>query len=112
MKSTGCIGVVLVFFLLTGCANPTDTEKPAMRALGQQATARDAISDEAIGVEARRRLELANPSASGGVIIEVSEGVVTLRGHVPTVAEAWRAEGVVRAVPGVREVRNEILVLP
>lgn len=112
MKNTGCIGGVLLVALVTGCANPTGSEKPAMRALGQQATAHDEISDEAIGIEARRRLELANPHLSGGVIIEVSEGVVTLRGHVPTVNDAWRAEGVVRAVPGVRDVRNEILVVP
>lgn len=106
------VGALLIFLLPIGCASVGETVKPAMRALGQEATARDAISDEAIGMEARRRLELANPSASGGVIIEVSEGVVMLRGHVPTVGEAWQAEGVVRAIPGVREVRNEILVLP
>lgn len=112
MNALRSLGRWLLATVLLGCAAPRNAEKPAMRALGQQATARDQISDEAIGNEARRRLALANRSASGSIIIEVSEGIVTLRGHVPDVQSAWQAEGVVRAVPGVRAVQNEMLVLP
>lgn len=41
---------------------------------------------------------------------EVTDGVVRLRGHVHSRALAARAEEVVRSVPGVQEVRNELVV--
>jgi osmotically-inducible protein OsmY len=93
-----------------GCAIQEPAEKPAMRALGQAAQPDPSGSDEAIGTEIRRRLEVADPAMTASVIVEVSQGVVTLRGAAPSATAAWRAEGVASAVPGVREVRNEILV--
>jgi osmotically-inducible protein OsmY len=101
---------VLVVAILAGCALNESTDKPAMRALGQAAQPEPGGSDEAMGMEIRRRLEIADPALTASVIVEVSQGIVTLRGAVPSVTAAWRAEGVAAAVPGVQEVRNEILV--
>ncbi len=95
---------------LAGCATNAPTDKPAMRALGQAAQPDPSGSDEAIGTEIRRRLEIADPAMTASVIVEVSQGIVTLRGTASAVTAAWRAEGVAAAVPGVKEVRNEILV--
>ncbi len=44
------------------------------------------------------------------VRVRVQDGVVVLRGHVHNRALAARAEEVVRAVPGVLEVRNDLVV--
>jgi osmotically-inducible protein OsmY len=45
-----------------------------------------------------------------GVIVEVDDGNVTLRGTAGTRAAAWRAEGAARSVKGVKSVVNQILV--
>ena len=80
-----------------------------MRAMGQAAAPEAGGSDEAIGTEIRRRLEIVDPGMTASVIVEVNNGIVTLRGSTATVQNAWRAEGAARAVPGVKDVRNEIL---
>jgi hyperosmotically inducible periplasmic protein len=98
-----------------GCTNPpakTDGPQPAMRALGEEVPASSQASDETIGVEIRRRLQLVDAATTAGVIIEVTDGHVLLRGNAPSLADGWRAEAAARSVPGVRDVRNQILVMP
>ncbi|HEU5100436.1 MAG TPA: BON domain-containing protein [Roseiflexaceae bacterium] len=51
------------------------------------------------------------PSIDAAAIgVAVEDGVVTLTGHVPSYAEKWTAEHVVKRVAGVRGVANEIAV--
>jgi osmotically-inducible protein OsmY len=45
-----------------------------------------------------------------GVVVSVSDGVVTMRGSVANAAAALRAEAAVRGVSGVKSVRNDLLV--
>jgi len=100
--------------LAAGCANQQEAaQKPQMRALGQAMTT-DAqqISDEAIGLEIRRRLELADAGDAATLLVTVDGGRVTLHGRASSLTAAWRAEGVARAVAGVREVTNQITVNP
>ena len=49
---------------------------------------------------------LRNPS----VLIETSQGVVHLAGTVPEQAQKDRLEQLARAVPGVKSVRNDVVV--
>ena len=96
-----------------GCAatdKSATNQHPAMRALGQEATVEKGASDEGIGREIRRRLELADTAGTVGVIVEVNEGNVTLRGVTPSLAVAWQAEAAARATAGVKQVANHILV--
>jgi osmotically-inducible protein OsmY len=97
--------------LLTACATQKSTETtpaPAFRALGEAVAVEPTYSDESIGFEARRRVDLAGPVEMAGVRIQVEAGIVTLLGSVPDRAAAWRAEGAVRSVPGVKNVINEL----
>jgi hypothetical protein len=109
-----------------GCASPS-TEKPAaaepqpaMRALGQpvapptpapasDSQTSDEPTDESIGIEIRRLVNT-DPVAAAGIIIEVDDGHVTLRGTAVNRAAAWRAEGAARSVKGVKSVVNQIIV--
>ncbi|HUI07218.1 MAG TPA: BON domain-containing protein [Verrucomicrobiae bacterium] len=77
--------------------------------MGEGIEAADAVSDEEVGFEIRRRLN-DDPSETAGIIVEVDEGKVTLRGTAPNLAAAWRAEAAARAVKGVKQVFNRILV--
>ena len=102
-----------------GCASATadkqaqDEPKPAMRALGQPVLpatqAGDEPTNESIGSEIRRLLDT-DPAASAGIIVEVDDGKVTLRGTAPTRAASWRAEGIAHSVKGVKSVTNQIIV--
>ena len=110
MKRTA---IAVCFLLTAGCADlapkpePVTTAAPAMRVMGAGVRPMDLISDEDIGFEIRRRLN-ADPVAMAGVIVEVSDGNVLLRGVVPNLAAAWRAEAEARSVAGVKEVTNQI----
>ena len=102
------LGLILV---AAGCTSSKPTESPvAMRAMGKSISTQESPSDETIGREIRRRIDLAGPALATGIIIEVNDGVVTLRGFAPTQADAWRAEGAAHSVPGVKQVRNQIIV--
>ena len=107
--------VIVLATFCSGCASPNvnkeaPTEaKPAFRALGESVEAGEAVSNESIGFEIRRRLN-DNPSATAGIIVEVDEGKVTLRGVAPNLAAAWHAEAAARSVKGVKQVVNQILV--
>lgn len=78
--------------------------------MGAPVAVETVYSDETIGLEARRRVDMTGASEMAGVRIQVEAGVVTLRGSVPNRAAAWRAEGAARSVPGVKNVVNELLV--
>ena len=77
--------------------------------MGESVKAGDAVSNEDIGFEIRRRLN-DNPGEAAGIILEVDDGKVTLRGVAPDLAAAWRAEAAARSVKGVKVVVNQILV--
>jgi hyperosmotically inducible periplasmic protein len=107
--------VLLGGLLVAGCASPapdTNSPPPAMRAMGDEVTAPSQASDEMVGIEIRRRLELADAADTAAVIVEVTDGQVLLRGTAPSLAAGWRAEAAARSVPGVKAVRNQILVRP
>ena len=100
-----------------GCAtdsNKTEEPKPAMRVMGQSVASptdsEEAPTNESIGSEIRRQLN-SNPSATAGIVVEVDDGSVTLRGKAPNLAASWRAEGTARAVKGVKAVSNQIVVI-
>ena len=77
--------------------------------MGEEVETGDAVSNEEIGFEIRRRLNN-DPAATAGIIVEVDEGRVTLRGVAPNPSAAWRAEAAARSVKGVKQVVNQILV--
>lgn len=104
--------ILLVAAVFLGCASPDapeSTTTPRMRALGEIATVESGGSDEAIGREVRRRLVLVDPQMAAAVIVEVSDGVVTLRGTVPNLAAAWKAEAAATSTPGTKVVQNDLI---
>ena len=105
---------VIPLGLALGCAQPADRstaeQKPAMRAMGESVTVEDARSDESIGAEIRRRMETGDAAGTSSVIIEVEDGVVTLRGAATNLTAAWHAEALARSVPGVKDIRNRIII--
>jgi osmotically-inducible protein OsmY len=110
-----CVGILAA--CCGGCTSisvhqETATEpepKPAPRAIRQSVEPGATASDEEIGFEIRHRLN-ATPSDTAGIIVEVDDGKVTLRGTVPNLAAVWRAEAAARAAKGVKQVTNQILV--
>jgi len=68
------------------------------------------IDDSAIATKAKTAL-LADEEVSGmQVEVEAFKGVVQLSGFVDSQAQAQKAEQIVRAIDGVKEVKNSIVV--
>jgi hypothetical protein len=87
----------LIVVLATGCSRATKLD-PA------------AIDDARLGV--RVKTALVNDEALGTRVLEVrvNRGVVTLSGLVGSTAEAGRAVELTRAIPGVVDVRSQLVV--
>ena len=100
---------VIVLLVAAGCTTPQPKSEPGLRALGKPVTAEKSPSDETLGVEIRRRLDLVGRAETAGVIVEVDGGVVTLRGTTSSPMAAMRAVAATQGVAGVKSVRNEIL---
>jgi len=103
--------------LCAGCAMNSDKPsepQPAMRAMGQPVSSStesdEAPTNESIGLVIRRQLN-ATPTTTAGIIVEVDEGKVTLRGTAPNLAASWRAEAIAHAAKGVKAVVNQIVVI-
>ena len=101
------IPLVAALLAAGGCAQKTPPIRQPETAV---APATGDRPDEVIGREARQRLNAENAADLVSVMLVVNGGEVTLRGSVPSVMAAWRAEAAVRAVAGVRRVRNELFV--
>jgi osmotically-inducible protein OsmY len=100
-----------------GCAMNADKPngpQPAMRAMGQPVPSPtesgEAPTNESIGSEIRRQLN-AIPTTTAGIIVEVDDGKVMLRGTAPNLATSWRAEAIAHAVKGAKVVVNQIVVM-
>src|SRR5260221_351019 len=100
-----------------GCAmNPDkpNEPQPAMRAMEQPVPSPtesgEEPTNESIGLVIRRQLN-ATPTTTAGIIAEVDDGKVTLRGTAPNLATSWRTEAIARAAKGVKVVVNQIVVI-
>jgi len=109
--------IITSFAFCAGCAmNPDKPSEPqpAMRAMGQPVSSStesdEAPTNESIGLRIRRLLN-ATPTTMAGIIVEVDDGRVTLRGTAPNLATSWRAEAIAHAVKGVKAVVNQIVVI-
>ena len=102
MKPQKIAQLVLVCVLggvLVGCAGTTKQESTG-----------EYIDDTVLTSRVKSAL-LNDPNVSGlAVNVETFKGIVQLSGFVKTVAERNRAVQLARAVPGVRQVKNDILI--
>jgi hypothetical protein len=107
------IVMLTVALFSSGCTSLSPDQKPepkpALRAMGESIKPGEVVGNEDIGFAIRRRLN-ENPAETAGIIIEVDDGKVILRGAAPNLPASWRAEAAARSVKGVKEVSNQIIV--
>lgn len=102
------------FPLLAACAAMTAASAQAPRSAPPPADSsavareRPQVSDAQLGLEARARLFEGLGISNLSVL--VSQGVATVDGTVPSEGELQRAEQLVREVPGIESVLNELRV--
>jgi len=90
--------------LTAGCAANKATQSP------NPTGAATAQPDEIIGKEVRYRIETQCPGDAAAIRIVVNDGMVTLQGVASSQAVAWRVQAAAAAVPGVKAIRNELLI--
>lgn len=99
MLLQGCVGVMFAG-VGTGIASVTDR-----RAASTQ------VSDQAIDVRATHRLGTTNPLAKDSrVVVITTNGKSLLLGQTPTQEYSQQAEKIVKEIPGVTEVFNELRI--
>ena len=69
------------------------------------------VSDDALYDMVRRRLANDADVKGGAIQVEVSKGVVTLKGSVDTAKQKERAGTLVKRINGVRKVENDLTVV-
>jgi hyperosmotically inducible protein len=74
-------------------------------------TAGTTIDDAALNTRINAALVGDPVTKARQIDVEVSDGIVQLNGHVDSAAARTRAEEVARGIPGVREIRNNLLVV-
>ena len=99
--------LVAVLLVAGGCAHKTP---PARQPVPAAPSATEDRADETIGRDVRQRLNAENAADFVSVVVVINGGEVTLRGSVPSVMAAWRAEAAARNVAGVKRVRNDLFV--
>ena len=101
---------LIVSLALAGCVQQPPAPAPHLRAMGQSVAIEEEHTDEAIGLEIRKRLQTEAPAETAGVIVNVNDGVVTLEGSVSTLEAGWRAQAAANAVKGVKRVVSKLIV--
>jgi hyperosmotically inducible protein len=96
----------------------TATEKPGVKAApadankGTMERAKDATKDSWITAKTKIALFADDRVPGSDINVETQNGMVTLRGKVPTADQKRAAEEVTRTVDGVASVRNDLQVVP
>lgn len=98
-KITQLVIGVVVAFTLAACAATPSTEGTG-----------EYFDDTVLTTKVKAAL-LKDPTVSGlAVNVETFKGVVQLSGFVKTTAERDRAHVLTREIPGVKQVKNDILI--
>jgi hyperosmotically inducible periplasmic protein len=97
------LGAFVVLTLVTGpalLANAADTKS----SIGQK------VDDAALLTKVKAKLTADKAKNLVHVNVDVKDGVVALKGSVPTEADKARAEQLAQATEGVKQVQNELVV--
>lgn len=106
MRTSRLLAVLLPLALMAGCAG-TENRTGAP---DSQRAAGPATDDASIAAKVKEALA-ANPATSGlKVAASASQGTVTLKGEVKSLALRRQVESVVRDVQGVKSVNNQLIV--
>jgi hyperosmotically inducible protein len=107
MQTPRLIAVLTAALIATGCAGMkenADTSKASQQGAGQ------AMDDSAITARAKGALQ-ADPELNAVKIdVSTSAGVVKLKGDIKSLALRRKAEALVKAVPGVKSIDNQMII--
>lgn len=105
---------LLTGLCVCGCFQPPPSATKTPVAVAPPATTPSPESEmspeQVLGRRVRQALDLVDPQGAGRIMIEVHDGVVTLRGTAQDMRAAWRAVAAAQSVPGVHQVNNQLLV--
>jgi len=94
----------------SNAGNAVVSDEIAVRPAGDEGTARKVDSELDSGIDKNLEAMLVQHKLNHDVRYNVSEGVVTLKGNVPSTIERTSAEKLAKQVPNVKQVVNELEV--
>ena len=105
--SSRFIAVIAAAVVLTGC---TGMNKSADKGSAQQQSASQTTDDSAITARAKAALGADSELASSKIDVTTSAGVVKLKGDIKSLALRRKAEALVKALPGVKSIDNQLII--
>lgn len=94
----------------TNAGDAVIADEIAIRPAGEESTARKVDAELDSGIDKNLEAKLVQHRLNHDVKYDVSEGVVTLKGNVPSRSERDSAEKLAQQVPNVKQVVNELEV--
>jgi hyperosmotically inducible protein len=94
----------------TNAGDAVVADEIAVRPAGDESTAKKVDSELDSGIDKNLEAMLVQHKLNHDVRYDVSEGVVTLKGNVPSRSERASAENLAKQVPNVKQVVNELEV--
>ena len=107
METSRFIAVIAAAVVFTGC---TGMNKSADKGSAQQQGASQATDDSAITARAKGALQADPELASTKIDVTTSAGVVKLKGDIKSLALRRKAEALVKALPGVKSIDNQLII--
>lgn len=107
METSRLIAVIAAAVVITGCAG---MNKSADKGTSQQQSASQATDDSAITARAKSALQADAELSNTKIDVTTSAGVVKLKGDIKSLALRRKAEALVKAVPGVKSIDNQLII--
>lgn len=107
METTRLLAIVAAAVFATGCSNMTNSSNKSGSA---QTSALQGTADGNITSKVKSAFEADPDLKSSKIDVSTSAGVVKIKGDIKTFALRRKAEELVKAVPGVKSVDNQLLI--
>ena len=107
MKTTRFLAVIIAAMFAAGCAGMTGSSNQSK---SSQTSAANATDDSSISSKAKSALQADPDLKNFKIDVSTSAGVVKIKGDIKSFALRRKAEDLIKAVPGVKSVDNQLLI--
>lgn len=107
MKTTRLFAIIMAAVFAAGC---TGMSSSSQQSKSSQTSATTATDDSSISTKAKTALQADPELKDTKIDVSTSAGVVKIKGEIKSFVLRRKAEELIKAVPGVKSVDNQLLI--
>jgi osmotically-inducible protein OsmY len=107
MKTTRLLAIIMAAVFAAGCTGMSNSSQPSK---SSQTSATTATDDGSISTQAKNALQADPELKAFKIDVSTSAGVVKIKGDIKSFVLRRKAEELIKAVPGVKSVDNQLLI--